>query len=87
MIFSLTAESCSVLAKLMRGNDQSGTMGALRWTARMGPESHFAELDSVVKIRVSEQIGRSIRTVEFQLNVIYRKLAMTGRTQLVWGLA
>jgi DNA-binding CsgD family transcriptional regulator len=36
---------------------------------------------------IAEQLGKSVRTVEFQLNAIYRKLDLTGRTQLVRALA
>lgn len=36
---------------------------------------------------VAAELGKSLRTVEFQLNAIYRKLGFTGRTQLVRALA
>jgi DNA-binding CsgD family transcriptional regulator len=38
-------------------------------------------------LEVAQQLGKSLRTVEFQLNAIYRKLALSGRTQLVRALS
>lgn len=36
---------------------------------------------------VAKQLGKSLRTVEFQLNAIYRKLGLSGRTELARALA
>jgi DNA-binding CsgD family transcriptional regulator len=36
---------------------------------------------------VATELGKSLRTVEFQLNAIYRKLGLSGRTQLARALA
>ena len=36
---------------------------------------------------VAAQLGKSLRTVEFQLNAIYRKLGLSGRTELARLLA
>ena len=36
---------------------------------------------------VAAELGKSLRTVEFQLNAIYRKLGVSGRTQLARALA
>ncbi len=36
---------------------------------------------------VAADLGKSLRTVEFQLNAIYRKLGLTSRTQLARALA
>jgi DNA-binding CsgD family transcriptional regulator len=35
---------------------------------------------------IAQQLGKSLRTVEFQLNIIYRKLGVTSRTQLMRAL-
>lgn len=36
---------------------------------------------------VAAELRKSLRTVEFQLNAIYRKLGLSGRTQLARALA